>query len=935
MKKLLKKRIVSWLLAIAMVVTTVAVAPATTVKAAAANELREGVNYIIVSKQSGKALTVESYVKAENARICQMPITNCESQVWTLNYDDNGYYQIVNKYSGKSLNVPYASKDAGVEIVQFGKGNADNEKWQITDAGDGYCRITPKLVPQFGLNIEGASGDDGALLIQWNYAGADNEKWEFRPVQQINANPVWNEKADARVAIDSYLDKFFYVENGVGKLRNEPENGFWTDAEILEVFLDAYEHLGDEKYLTAAEQFFDGIIERRGTNWAWNTYNDDVLWMSLASVRLYLHTGNQKHLRAATENFNLAYDRAWSNDLGGGLWWTTGKQTKNACVNTPGALAAASLGAATGDKSYYDKAIAIWNWEYDVMYNPSNGEIADNITADGKYNYWANTGNQGSFAGLSAMLYQYTGEQKYLEVAEKAADLTATMGDGAEGYINREANSGDSIGGKGLLGRWLGYYTEVADEDKYDDWMMRNATAAWYNRNSDNLMWGAFGRKTIENLENSNKVFQPDNQNVTISNYAAWGCASAVAWILNCTQIDPVVIPGSNLGDVDNNPVVNQTVFEMEDGALSGGAAIVNAEGCSNGKYVGNVGGPNGGSADFHVVGNANGKATLRISYATYTARDLNVVVNGKSYALNCAGTGGWGTVGNPVEVEVELRAGNNTVQFTGVNGAYAPNLDKFEVVLPMESYPFEVEGGNLTGGAQAVNADVSGGQYVGNVGGGNNGTAALNVVSPAAGTYKMRVYYATLQERQLKVIVNGNAQDVNCVGTGSWSAVGAPVEVEVNLKSGNNTIQFTGVNGGYAPNLDKIEVDMPAYGSYEAESGILSGGAAVNDAADSSAGRYVGNVGGPNAGKTTLTVVSSTTGKKVVRIYYATYEARQLAVVANGTTYQVNCGSTGSWTAVGEPVEVEVELKAGNNTIALTGVNNAYAPNIDRIELN
>ncbi len=777
-----------------------------------AGQLKEGKNYIIVSKRSGKALTVESYVKAENARIIQMPVTNCESQVWTLDYDDNGYYQIVNKYSGKSMNVPWASKDAGVEIIQFGKGNGDNEKWKITDVGNGYCRITPKLVPEFGLNIEGGSRSDGGVLIQWEYEGKDNEIWEFREVTDIKANPVWNEKPNTKVAIDSYLDKFFYVENGLGKLRNEPSNGFWTDAEILEVFIDAYEHLGDKKYLTAAEQFFDGIVDRRGTNWAWNGFNDDVMWMSIASVRLYLHTGEAKHLNAAIENFNLTYDRAWSNDLGGGLWWTTDNREKNACVNSPGGIAACFLGKATGDKSYYDKAIKIWNWEYDVLYDKTDGSIADNIKANGEYIYWDNTGNQGCFAGFSTMLYEYTKDKKYLEVAEKALDLAAKMGDGAEGYLNREANSGDSIGGKGLLGRWMGYYAEVSGNDKYNDWMMRNAIAAWYNRNSDNLMWGAFGRKTVDDIENNNKVFQPDNKNVTMKNYAAWGCASAVAWILNGTELEVVKKPGEQLEEMLKADNITNAVFEMENGALSGSAGIVTATGSSNGKHVGNVGGANKGTVSYQISSTAATKGKLSIYYATLNDRSLQVVVNGKAYNLTCPKTGNWTNIGAPVTLEADFKKGVNNVQFTGVDGAYAPNLDKFEIELPKALRTIEAESGTLSGGALTVNDTASsGGKYVGDLGGANNGTTTLKVVSDTAGKRNLKIYYATLEARDLRVVVNGKAQTIDCKGTGDWGTIGEPIQIEITLQKGNNTIALTGADGAYAPNVDRVELPLTA----------------------------------------------------------------------------------------------------------------------------
>lgn len=584
------KQVAAAIMAVVMVISTFVGIPVSTVQAATATELQEGKKYVIVSKATGMAMTVSGFSTGNNATIVQWPVENYKSQVWTLDSDNNGYYQIVNEHSGKSFNIPWASTDEGVTIVQFNKENSNNSKWQITDAGNGYCRITPYMSATYGLNVENASANRGAEIIQGTFTGADNELWEFREIADANIqnNPdISKVEVDARLAIDSYIDKFFYVEDGLGKLRNMPSNGFWTDAEVLEMFIDAYEHLGDKKYLTVAEQFYDGIIDRRGTSWEWNDYNDDVMWMVIASIRLYEHTNNEKHLNAARENFDMCYNRAWDDTLGGGLWWRTDNQTKNACVNSPAVIAAAKIAKQLEENNnsaadgYWDKAKAIWDWEYDVLYYPETvdghaaGEIMDNMKKDGTPIHWANTGNQGVFAGATILLYEKYGDnsgkgQTYTQVANLACDLAATMGDGAEGYLNRESNSGDSIGGKGLLGRWLGYYTDVCENvDEYDDWMMINAQAAWFNRNSDNLMWGAFGRPTIENVEECDEVFQPDNQNVTMKNYASWGCHSAVAWILNCTKLTPSEQAIQNSWEVkslDNN--TSMTLRLTDSGSL-------------------------------------------------------------------------------------------------------------------------------------------------------------------------------------------------------------------------------------------------------------------------------------------------------------------------------------------------------------------------------
>lgn len=267
--------------------------------------------------------------------------------------------------------------------------------------------------------------------------------------------------------------------------------------------------------------------------------------------------------------------------------------------------------------------------------------------------------------------------------------------------------------------------------------------------------------------------------------------------------------------------------------------------------------------------------------------------------------------------------------------------LDEEEKDETTDGDRYEAEDGILSGDAVVVNeamsANCSGGKYVGNVGGPNNGATTLTVESAAAGKATLNIYYATNDARPLNVIVNGKNYELTCVSSGGWTKVAA-IELEVELKAGSNTIVFGGVDGAYAPNLDRFEIELPevktAMYRMEAENGELAGGVTTSGNSSVSGGKYAGNVGGPNGGTVTFHAAANVAGKRTMSIYYATAQQRQFAVVVNGTSYIVDCASTGGWSKVGEPIGIEVELQAGDNTIAVTGVDSAYAPNLDCIEI-
>lgn len=339
---------------------------------------------------------------------------------------------------------------------------------------------------------------------------------------------------DPIAAIDNFLNAFYTCTDPRrgGKMKNQLDNGFWTDAEMLEVIIDAYERIGDPRYLQIAEQFYDGIIERRSEDWSWNDFNDDVFWMTLATIRLYKNTQNEEYRDVAIQNFEMCYARAWDTSyLGGGFWWKTTNHEKNGCVNGPGAMAALMIYDTTGDERYLNIGKEVMEWEFEYLFEEDTGKHLDNIDINGKINYWTNTGNQGNIIGPCTMLYKFTGEQRYFDYAKAAADHATTLGEGDLEILNEGGDSGDTIGGKGLLARWLGYFIRECDVHDYDEWMQTNAQLAWNMRNSQGLMWGEFSKKTLEDIQTTDQMMQ--NSNFRMQDYAAWGCSAAVSWLLN------------------------------------------------------------------------------------------------------------------------------------------------------------------------------------------------------------------------------------------------------------------------------------------------------------------------------------------------------------------------------------------------------------------
>lgn len=314
------------------------------------------------------------------------------------------------------------------------------------------------------------------------------------------------ERADT--AMQNFLD-VFYVEDESGESGEVVGETFWTSAETFEIAVDAYEKTGQEKYRTLMEQMYHGFIKNYGEEWSGNTYNDDIMWMTIGCARAYELTGESYYKEQAEHHFNLVFERAWSDDLGGGLFWRTDHMCKNACINGPAVIAACLLYRITENADYMEKALMIYNWELDTLYC-ENGAVYDNIDMEGNYNKWASTYNQGTFIGASHLLYQLTGEDEYLNYAVSAADYTMNEMF-HQGVINTEDEGGDLPGFKGILARWLGKLVTEGGQKQYRDWMVLNAQSAWENQNQKGLMCTLWAEKTKDTF------------------YMPWGCSAAIA----------------------------------------------------------------------------------------------------------------------------------------------------------------------------------------------------------------------------------------------------------------------------------------------------------------------------------------------------------------------------------------------------------------------
>jgi predicted alpha-1,6-mannanase (GH76 family) len=450
--------------------------------------ITSGAIYTLKSKSTNKLLDVSNASMDNGAKVDCWTNTGSDAERWIVTHIGNNVYALTNVASGKLLHIAAAPADS-VNVDQYDNTNNNDVKWMIKSAGNGCFYLKSTANANFSLNKNGENAADGAKINLSKSAPVDAQKWVFQKETPQDAAP--------NAAIADKMFAAWYTNYNV-----ETGNGFWGRAEMMEIVLDAYEVTKDTKYITMFDAMYKNFISDNKTDWMYNKYNDDITWAVLFCVRGYLLTGNKIYLEKGKDQFDKMYTRALTNSFGGGLIWYETKTSKNACINGPAMVASCYLAQATGDKTYYDKAIAMYTWSKLYLFNPATGKVNDNVDIDKKsgqikISNWSSTYNQGTYLAAAVMLYSYTKEASYLSEAEKIAQYTReTMY--SDKVMNNEDGGNDLPGFKGIFARYARKYTMEGKKTDLIPWLQLNAKVAYNNRNSQGIIQTKWATRTSE-----------------------------------------------------------------------------------------------------------------------------------------------------------------------------------------------------------------------------------------------------------------------------------------------------------------------------------------------------------------------------------------------------------------------------------------------------
>ncbi|MHA4816876.1 non-reducing end alpha-L-arabinofuranosidase family hydrolase [Streptomyces aculeolatus] len=144
--------------------------------------------YVLVNRNSGKALDVYNLATEDGARITQWARNDQNQQQWQFVDSGGGYYRIKSRHSGKVLDVHNFSTANGGSIVQWADLNGTNQQWRLADSPDGHVRFIARHSNK-ALEVQGGSTADNANIVQYDDWGGANQQWQLVKVGGNNPGP--------------------------------------------------------------------------------------------------------------------------------------------------------------------------------------------------------------------------------------------------------------------------------------------------------------------------------------------------------------------------------------------------------------------------------------------------------------------------------------------------------------------------------------------------------------------------------------------------------------------------------------------------------------------------------------------------------------------------------------------------------------------------
>ena len=131
---------------------------------------RTGANPLLFDSSGNKKAAYTSVLNALNAG------SNNGGGGGSTSIDTSAWYVLVNRNSGKALDVYNLATNDGARITQWSRNDGNQQQWQFVSSGDGYYEVKSRLSGKI-LDVYAKSTADGGAIVQWTDNNGANQQW--------------------------------------------------------------------------------------------------------------------------------------------------------------------------------------------------------------------------------------------------------------------------------------------------------------------------------------------------------------------------------------------------------------------------------------------------------------------------------------------------------------------------------------------------------------------------------------------------------------------------------------------------------------------------------------------------------------------------------------------------------------------------------------
>ena len=147
--------------------------------AADAATVQTGTPYVLVNRNSGKALDVYNLATTDGAAINQYTRNDGAWQQWKFLDSGGGWYRVQSVHSGKVLDLPTTAD--GIQLVQNADRNDARQQFRLADSAGGHVRLINRNSGK-ALEVWEWSTADGAKVSQYQDLDGANQQWQLVPL---------------------------------------------------------------------------------------------------------------------------------------------------------------------------------------------------------------------------------------------------------------------------------------------------------------------------------------------------------------------------------------------------------------------------------------------------------------------------------------------------------------------------------------------------------------------------------------------------------------------------------------------------------------------------------------------------------------------------------------------------------------------------------